>query len=202
MTLGLGEVSREEEHADPPTTPQPTSDLIADQLITNQLITSEQTANEPSSSNQLTANQLITIEQPTNEPSFSSAQLTTPELPDLTVLLAPVVQTLPRLDDVEVPSFAARGADIEVDGDESTPSYLGVQEDLRMGGSSPGVQVASVTTPLPSMQGTLHSYKDSGARLVLPSILSSMKNYRFRFFCLKLTIVNRSSFFNRFRRAR
>jgi hypothetical protein len=139
LTLGLGEVSREEEHADPLTTPQPTSELTASQLIPNQLIT----------------NQLITSEQPTNEPSFSSTQLTTPELPDLTVLLAPEVQTFPRHDAVEVPSFAARGADIEVDGDESTPSYLGVQEDLRMGGSSPGVQVASVTTPLPSMQGTV-----------------------------------------------
>jgi hypothetical protein len=195
LTLGLGEVSREEEHADPLTTPQPTSELTASQLIPNQLITSEQTAS------QLITNQLITSEQPTNELSSSSSQLPTPELPDLTDLLAPV-QTLPRHDAVEVPSFAARGADIEVDGDESTPSYLGVQEDTRMGGSSPGVQVASVTTPLPSMQGTLHSYKDSGARLVLPSILSSMKNYRFRFFCLKLTTVNRSSFFNRFRRAR
>ncbi len=141
LTLGLGEVSREEEHADPPT-----SELIASQLIPNQLITtSEQTANELSS---------------------SSSQLATPELPDLTVLLAPVVQTLPRHDALEVPSFAARGADIEVDGDESTSSYLGVQEDTRMGDSSPGVQVASVTTPLPSMQGTLHSYKDSDARLV------------------------------------
>ncbi len=142
MTLGLGEVSREEEHSDPITTPQPTSELTASQLITNQQIaTSEQTTNELSS-------------------------LATPELPDLTVLLAPL-QTLPRRHDVvEIPSFAARGADIQVDGDESTPSYLGVQEDLRMGGSSPGVQVASVTTPLPSMQGTLHSYKDSGARLV------------------------------------
>jgi hypothetical protein len=134
LTLGLGEVSREEEHADPLTTPQPSSELIASQLIT-----SEQTTNELSS-------------------------LATPELPDLTVLLAPAVQTLPRHDAVEVPGFAARGADIEVDGDESTPSYLGVQENTRMGGSSPGVQVASVTTPLPSMQGTLHSYKDSGAR--------------------------------------
>jgi hypothetical protein len=134
LTLGLGEVAREEEHADPLTTPQPTSELTASQLIPNQLITSEQTANELSS---------------------SSSQLTTPELPDLTVLLAPVVQTLPRHDSVEVPSFAARGADIEVDGDESTPSYLGVQEDTRMGGSSPGVQVASVTTPLPSVQGTV-----------------------------------------------
>jgi hypothetical protein len=67
-----------------------------------------------------------------------------------------------RHDTVEVPSFAARGADIVVDGDE--PSHLGVQEDTIMGGSSPGVQVASVTTPLPSMQGTLHSDKDSGAR--------------------------------------
>ncbi len=145
LILGLGEVSREEEHANPLTTPQPTSELIASQLITNRLITSE---------------------QPTNELSSSSSQLPTPELPDLTVLLAPVVQTLPLDDAVEVPSFAARGADIQVDGDESTPSYLGVQEDTRTGGSSPGVQVASVTTPLPSMQGTLHSYKDSGARLV------------------------------------
>ncbi len=127
MTLGLGEVSREEEHADPLTTTQPTSELIASQLII-----SEQTTNEPS----------------------SSSRLATPELPDLTVLLAPV-QTLPSHDAGEVPSFAARGADIEVDGDESTPSYLGVQEDLRMGGSSPGVQVASVTTPLPSMQGII-----------------------------------------------
>jgi hypothetical protein len=140
LTLGLGEVSREEEHADPLITPQPTSEL--------------------------TASQLITSEQTTNELSSSSSQLTTPELPDLTVLLAPVVQTLPRHDAVEVPNFAARGADIEVDGDESTPSYLGVQEVLRMGGSSPGVQVASVTTPLPSMQGTLLSYKDNGVRLV------------------------------------
>ncbi len=133
MTLGLGEVSREEEHTDPLTTPQPTSELIASQLIPNQLITSEQTANEPSP---------------------SSSQLAASELPDLTVLLAPVVQTLPRHDAVEVPSFAARGADVEVDGDEPTPSYLGVQEDTRMGGGSPGVQVASVVTPLPSMQGT------------------------------------------------
>jgi hypothetical protein len=145
LILGLGEVSREEEHADPLTnTPQPSSELTASQLVPNQLITSE---------------------QPTNELSSSSSQLTNPELPDLTVLLAPV-QTLPSHDAGEVPSFAARGADIEVDGDESTPSYLGVQEDLRMGGSSPGVQVASVTTPLPSMQGILRSYKDSGVRLL------------------------------------
>jgi len=107
----LGEVSREE-HSDPITSPQPTTELTASQLIT-----SEQTANEPSS---------------------SSSQMATPELPDLTFLLAPAVQTLPRHDSVEVPSFAARGADIEVDGDESTPFYLGVQEDTRMGGSSPG----------------------------------------------------------------
>ncbi len=174
MTLGLGEVSREEEHSDPPTTPQPTSELIASQLITS--------------------------EQPTNELSFSSSRLATPELPDLTVLLAPV-QTFPRLDAVEVPSFAARGADIEVDGDESTPSYLGVQEDTRMGGSSPGVHVASVTTPLQSMQGTPHSYKDSGARLVFyhPSH-QVRKIIDFNFFsCLKLTIVCRSPFFNRVR---
>jgi hypothetical protein len=165
----LGEVSREEEHADPLTTPQPTSELIASQLIT-----SEQTTNELSS-------------------------LPTPELPDLTVLLAPVL-TLPRHDSVEVPSFAARGADIEVDGDESTPSYLGVQEDTRMGGSSPGVQVASVTTPLPSMQGTPTFLQGQWREIgFLPSISSSVKKYRFKFFsCLKLTIVCRSPFFKRF----